>query len=218
MSFVPFLFSPWCRLSCRVSSFDGKFTRLRLLHTILTHHITSLAFPSFPPAFLPPAHAFFYNLGHGKTIRIASKSVRVPALIARALNRHPDVYQGMLLYSVAAPLFLLVSELQTLQHDFTTLTPANRRHAGIMCYSPREALFLYNILPSFGAACDDFLVAYPVHRAFALPTPCNCMHSASGLQLMQRYIPSSPTPLHRCLKKKTRKRRTSSALWGRILL
>lgn len=73
--------------------------RLHLLDTILTHHTTSLAFPSFPPVFLPPVNTFFYNLGYGKTIRIASKSVRVPALIARALNRHPDVYQGMLLYN-----------------------------------------------------------------------------------------------------------------------
>jgi len=58
------------------------------------HPTTFLAFSSFPSTlFAAHPHILLFS-GHGKTIRIASKSVRAPALIARALNRQPDVFQG----------------------------------------------------------------------------------------------------------------------------
>jgi D-serine deaminase-like pyridoxal phosphate-dependent protein len=57
-------------------------------------------------------------MAQGKTIRIASKSVRVPALLQRIL-KHSSVYQGL------------------------------------MCYSPREAVFLAQ------QGFDDLLMGYP---------------------------------------------------------
>lgn len=38
---------------------------------------------------------------HGKTIRVGSKSVRVPALIFRLMELYPDVYQGVLCFRYA---------------------------------------------------------------------------------------------------------------------
>jgi hypothetical protein len=35
----------------------------------------------------------------GKTIRVATKSIRVPWLIARLQQRHPDVFQGLMCFS-----------------------------------------------------------------------------------------------------------------------
>lgn len=58
------------------------------------------------------------KMAHGKTIRIASKSVRVPHLLQRIL-KHSSVYQGL------------------------------------MCYSPREAVFLSK------QGFDDLLMGYP---------------------------------------------------------
>lgn len=58
------------------------------------------------------------TMAQGKTIRIASKSVRVPALLQRIL-KHSSVYQGL------------------------------------MCYSPREAVFLAQ------QGFDDLLMGYP---------------------------------------------------------
>ena len=58
------------------------------------------------------------TMAQGKTIRIASKSVRVPALLQRIL-KHSSVYQGL------------------------------------MCYSPREAVFLSQ------QGFDDLLMGYP---------------------------------------------------------
>lgn len=58
------------------------------------------------------------TMAQGKTIRIASKSVRVPALLQRIL-KHSTVYQGL------------------------------------MCYSPREAVFLSQ------QGFDDLLMGYP---------------------------------------------------------
>jgi len=58
------------------------------------------------------------GMAQGKTIRIASKSVRVPALLQRVL-KHSDVFRGL------------------------------------MCYSPREAVFLAQ------HGFDDLLMGYP---------------------------------------------------------
>lgn len=58
------------------------------------------------------------TMAQGKTIRIASKSVRVPALLQRIL-KHSSIYQGL------------------------------------MCYSPREAVFLAQ------QGFDDLLMGYP---------------------------------------------------------
>ena len=58
------------------------------------------------------------GMAQGKTVRIASKSVRVPALLQRVL-KHSDVFQGL------------------------------------MCYSPREAVFLSQ------QGFDDLLMGYP---------------------------------------------------------
>lgn len=92
---------------------------------------------------------------HGKTIRIATKSVRVPGLIARALSRRPDVYRG----TPWRALLRLHKERSVGPQPSPPLPSP-----GLMCYSPREALFLYETLPHFGVVCDDFLVAYPVYR------------------------------------------------------
>jgi len=37
--------------------------------------------------------------GDGKTVRIATKSIRVPALILRVLKRHPDIFKGVMCFS-----------------------------------------------------------------------------------------------------------------------
>ena len=41
-----------------------------------------------------------------RTIRLATKSVRVPSLIRRCLQAHPDVFKGLMCYSVHEALFL----------------------------------------------------------------------------------------------------------------
>ena len=65
------------------------------------------------------------STGHGKTIRIATKSIRVPDLIRRVLSSDP-IYQGL------------------------------------MCYSPREVLFLAE------QGFDDLLLAYPSYSPTAI--------------------------------------------------
>lgn len=44
---------------------------------------------------LSPLHV----LAHGKRLRMATKSIRVPALIQRALDSHPDVVQGLMVFN-----------------------------------------------------------------------------------------------------------------------
>jgi D-serine deaminase-like pyridoxal phosphate-dependent protein len=46
---------------------------------------------------------------HKKPIRIATKSIRVPALIQRCLQRHPDIFRGLMCYSPHEALFLAKS-------------------------------------------------------------------------------------------------------------
>lgn len=43
---------------------------------------------------------------HNKTIRLATKSVRVPALIGRCLSQFADVFKGLMCFSVHEALFL----------------------------------------------------------------------------------------------------------------
>ena len=60
-----------------------------------------------------------------KTIRIATKSVRVPFLIQRCLQRHPDVFQGLMCYNVHEALFL-ANELPNVD-DFMVAYPCTQR-------------------------------------------------------------------------------------------
>ena len=97
---------------------------------------------------------------HGKTVRVGSKSIRVPKLIFHIMKLHPDVFRGVLCYRYAA----VVPGLWWV--------PANTRCACRANRSVREAAFLSSVakLHLGEAYADvaphlDFLVAYPTFQA-----------------------------------------------------
>ena len=75
---------------------DSESQRRRALQRLIQEHQLTL------PAMFVDLEAFDANCDrfarlathHGKSLRIATKSLRVPALIARCLHRHPEVYKG----------------------------------------------------------------------------------------------------------------------------
>jgi D-serine deaminase-like pyridoxal phosphate-dependent protein len=56
----------------------------------------------------------------GRTIRLASKSLRVPALIRRCLERHSDVFRGLMCFSVPEAVWLAE---QVGEHDILVAYP-----------------------------------------------------------------------------------------------
>lgn len=90
---------------------------VRLLHTLQTPlpvMIVDLsAFDANAAAFARVARS------HGKRIRIATKSLRVPALIERVLQRHADVFVGLMCYSAAEAAFWAARG----QHDILIAYP-----------------------------------------------------------------------------------------------
>lgn len=94
-----------------------------------------------------------YLAGSGKTLRLATKSLRVPALIERVLK-----YQGTVASAAAKPL----------------AKGATSVFQGLMCYAAEEVEFLY------AQGFQDFLVAYPTVRRSDLAA-LRRVHEAGGL-------------------------------------
>ncbi|KAA1424187.1 amino acid deaminase/aldolase [Nocardioides antri] len=97
--------------------------------------------PISPPVFVVDVDAFDANAADlvkragGKPIRVASKSVRVPALIRRALSH--EGFRGVLAYTLAEALWL---EEQDVSDDILVAYPTVDRLAlGALIASPRAA-------------------------------------------------------------------------------
>lgn len=85
------------------------------------------------PAMVVDLDAFDHNVNTAasicrqanKTLRLASKSIRVPTLIQRCLQLHPDVFRGIMCFSVSEALFL--AETLPEARDFLVAYPCVQR-------------------------------------------------------------------------------------------
>lgn len=115
---------------------DWPYEELQAL--MLGRIATGVTLPELPlPAMLVNVDVYDSNCdlfasmarAAGKTIRIASKSVRVPALLERALRRHPDIFQGLMCFSVPEAVFWSRRGIKDLLVAYPTVQTSDLRAA-----------------------------------------------------------------------------------------
>lgn len=69
--------------------------------------------------------AYIRENGDGKTVRIATKSLRVPELILRVLRRHPDVFKGVMCLSAKEAKLLQKLGIDDILIAYPTMQPSD---------------------------------------------------------------------------------------------
>lgn len=171
----------------------ASFVDRNRLWSRLEHAVATSAQPLSTPLMVVDLDAFDANAADltaragGTPIRVASKSVRVPALLERALSR--DGFSGILAYTLAEALWL---ESEGVCDDVVIAYPTVDRAALARLVASPQAAARITLMVDDGAHLD---VVDSVRSSHAVPVRV-AIDIDAGLRMGRQHVGPKRSPLH----------------------